>query len=978
VTLAPSIRPRVITRRAGLGYKGYISSVPAHLCPLDKAWGKLSNQGVISTVASAPTAGGTGYTLNDVLTISTGGTGGTVTATGVSAGIVTAVTLTTAGTGYTTGTGKATTGGTGTGCTVNITALVDPGTDGSHNLLYDPAEEKFYRRAGSTAIGGTNGILESTAGMRARQLISFDSPSLRAAGNGGAGGDGYPTHCVLYTVYGEASAASQLYLRSTIGPINYVLGQEFNATNHYPGTTAATFNFKVIPYYSYIVSALDTFTFSVGRLNTAALRSVAFAGSRRMLQVNGWLYLPSQTPMRWNGRFNESSSSGSQNLRLWHTGPIPPLLMPTVADGTANANGVWQANDVYFISYAYQRSDGSVSAPIIPRDINDILTSGLGRCTVSASCNYRDWSGIGIGPDGTEGRWLYRTPKFNSTSSTGTSPAIRDLRVVDYIPNNTDTTYRDFKGNDLELKDRPDIVRFDQIMPPTARYIDSFDGRVIIGYTSVHPAMIYLTPNVNADDDSATLLTTSYQLDPTSPDIVLYKGATTTTVSGTALTYQQVVDTINATTDSGSNGGKWWAQLAPGVDGSRAFIGTTATVADVGDTAGRMRAFGSSYPGVVHQQLGTKVSAFASADRFLHKGRWFFTQGGPDMPAMLADSYLAGNYRTGQDSWGILMGFSPMEEGCLIFFSKAIIWFTNKTTGKTGLDEDYHPYELFTDMGCIAWDSITHGNGWAGCLTEQGYFVFDTQGRRRNISVDLWNAATQTGEWAYEIVQCSAATAADNDESRFHSKVMGNKIRCTWRSNSGASIPNRYSEYDFSLSASNEGIGQVLRPNGEPWGWSPPSGLSIAVMGEVRKSTGVARYGTVESNAGATNGRIDQFETGTTDNGTVITANLWGGIDFSDSLDKKSAQEVRPVYKANSSGITFQFRRTNGQTTETPTALAIPTTGSGGTFAKIVVPLPQAQRSQSIGYQARWIDDGSGSAMEVWGYEVDLLPGSSY
>ena len=79
--------------------------------------------GPIATVASAPTAGGTGYTVNDVLNVSEG-TGGQVTASTVSAGVVTAVTFTAAGTGgYTIGTGKATTGGTGTGCTISITGI---------------------------------------------------------------------------------------------------------------------------------------------------------------------------------------------------------------------------------------------------------------------------------------------------------------------------------------------------------------------------------------------------------------------------------------------------------------------------------------------------------------------------------------------------------------------------------------------------------------------------------------------------------------------------------------------------------------------------------------------------------------------------------------------------------------------------------------------------------------------------------------
>ncbi len=79
--------------------------------------------GHIVAVNATPTVAGTGYTVGDVLTITTGGTGGQVTVTSVSSGAVTAVALTAIGSGYTTGTGKITTGGTGTGCTVNITTV---------------------------------------------------------------------------------------------------------------------------------------------------------------------------------------------------------------------------------------------------------------------------------------------------------------------------------------------------------------------------------------------------------------------------------------------------------------------------------------------------------------------------------------------------------------------------------------------------------------------------------------------------------------------------------------------------------------------------------------------------------------------------------------------------------------------------------------------------------------------------------------
>lgn len=84
----------------------------------ESAWTAIS--GSILTVNSAPTAGGTGYALNDILTITTGGTQGQVKVTGVSAGVVTAVTLYASGRSYSTGAGKATSGGTGSGCTVNI------------------------------------------------------------------------------------------------------------------------------------------------------------------------------------------------------------------------------------------------------------------------------------------------------------------------------------------------------------------------------------------------------------------------------------------------------------------------------------------------------------------------------------------------------------------------------------------------------------------------------------------------------------------------------------------------------------------------------------------------------------------------------------------------------------------------------------------------------------------------------------------
>ena len=80
----------------------------------------------VQAINPVPTAGGTLYSIGDVLTCSVGGTGAQVIVTKIAAGgIVTEIELVHSGTatGFTVGTGRATTGGTGTGCTIEITTV---------------------------------------------------------------------------------------------------------------------------------------------------------------------------------------------------------------------------------------------------------------------------------------------------------------------------------------------------------------------------------------------------------------------------------------------------------------------------------------------------------------------------------------------------------------------------------------------------------------------------------------------------------------------------------------------------------------------------------------------------------------------------------------------------------------------------------------------------------------------------------------
>lgn len=74
--------------------------------------------------AVAVAAGGSGYTVGDVLTITqSGASQGTVTVATVSTGVVTGVNVTTKGTGYSAASGLPTVGGSGSGCTITISSV---------------------------------------------------------------------------------------------------------------------------------------------------------------------------------------------------------------------------------------------------------------------------------------------------------------------------------------------------------------------------------------------------------------------------------------------------------------------------------------------------------------------------------------------------------------------------------------------------------------------------------------------------------------------------------------------------------------------------------------------------------------------------------------------------------------------------------------------------------------------------------------
>lgn len=113
----------------------------------------------VQAVNATPTAGGTNYVIGDILTCSVGGVGSQVIVTSIApGGIVTGIELVHSGTttGFTTGTGKATTGGTGTGCTIEITTV-------GPTALITTATAHYYKRGDSVTFSGCNSAGWNTA-----------------------------------------------------------------------------------------------------------------------------------------------------------------------------------------------------------------------------------------------------------------------------------------------------------------------------------------------------------------------------------------------------------------------------------------------------------------------------------------------------------------------------------------------------------------------------------------------------------------------------------------------------------------------------------------------------------------------------------------------------------------------------------------------------------------------------------------------
>jgi hypothetical protein len=841
-------------------------------------------------------------------------------------------------------------------------------TGDSRDWVLSPKDGRWLGRLGSQIQGDTRhapvGLLESRWAARPRHLTQLKSASLT---------DGLPTHAVLFT--NESSKIGTIYVRSTnSGGSNYQVGKEFGTT-HYPETQSEPINFKMVPI-PYKFESPSLSAVGMTRAINDSNRRTVFAGSRKIVQGGEWLFGPNlySSPVKWNRRWNDSTSTGTEPLRVQLWGVTPPLYPPTQGTeeaSTSSSDRNWKDGDAFYASVAFIMEDGSISMPfrIRPTSTDVDNTKGaakgglfvIGTIQTSSPVTYKRsvlWKDIAKGPPGCRARLLLRTNKVN-LSVFGTASAVVDggnqtmeeidtsiLYPVTLIEDNTTTEYVDENGIEIPGLRDDLVVRNDRVFPPPCRYAWEMDQRVVIGYRRAHLGALIVAPTgktVSRDlngDDTVDTGVDAYGVRVTSGTFRLVReqsfgfGATTNTFNitiGSGVTLQQLIDRINATTVV-SSAGEWAAQAVPGADlqastdnliqttfnvsgcslssttltttttdgfrdaavgmrflegisGTDTFVeskasNTSMTVRsagsvdfsnrtgtfhiDTGDfaiSAQRFnRTFNNALP-IVVPWLATYIEGLPGYE---NKQTIMFTQGTRGLPGGGSENFVVANIRQPPpaDNAGILMGGAPLPTGSIVCYSNAIYTLENRAEGNTGDDIDYHLFPLNVGRGCLAWDSITHGDGWVGYMTRDGYVVTDGQ-REVIISGDVWDPATKEGEWAYEITQSAKGAEADDDSSHFHAYVFGGQLHVTYRSSAADSPdePNRRLIYDFSDSIEGSGLAEVLRPDGTPWGWSPPLRHRHSVMGAVQKSDRRRLLGCVEDNAGTTgNGRVDEMD----------------------------------------------------------------------------------------------------------------------
>jgi hypothetical protein len=356
-------------------------------------------------------------------------------------------------------------------------------------------------------------------------------------------------------------------------------------------------------------------------------------------------------------------------------------------------------------------------------------------------------------------------------------------------------------------------------------------------------------------------------------------------------------------------------------------------------TFGNIRAYSNAYFGVIGFDR-QYLDSFPVA-----KGDFCLTSAGPTGKPYQNNLFHTkpGGRHSAEAAAGIFMGAAPINGGfggCVLFYSNWIGVCENRTQTSTAADADYHVRWIDKEHGCKSPYSIVHGNGWAGCWRDDGYWIFDGVSGKV-ISGDHYAVTTLggVGEFAYEAALCNAAAASDTNDYYMHAHYRDGRLWINYRVSAGVFAD---ACYDASTSIEGDGIAQMLDDQGQPFGWSPRCSYSWrsfaagcgGAIGSVRKSDGLHLYQADDKNDKTNCGLLQEFEsTGTyLDGADPVQWTFFGPCDMPGGLLKSAvADQVTFLYKntvaSGPTGVAVTIYRDQARTKSVTFALDL-TTGS--------------------------------------------------
>lgn len=263
---------------------------------------------------------------------------------------------------------------------------------------------------------------------------------------------------------------------------------------------------------------------------------------------------------------------------------------------------------------------------------------------------------------------------------------------------------------------------------------------------------------------------------------------------------------------------------------------------------------------------------------------------------------------------------------------------------------------IVQDFGCESPYSIVYGDGWAGCWTGRGYWIFDGE-KSSFISLDHFRLTSEgtVGDFAYEAGLCKAAAAADSNDYYFEASYEEGRLWLSLRVSAGVGATYCY---DASASQEGHGIYQMLKPDGTTYGWSSKlryswrsagAGCLGAITG-VRKSDGVHLYQSDDANDKTNCGLVQEFQTiaAYTDGADPVTWQLWFRCDLIGGLKKHSLHApivlmLKNTVSSGATGVSATIYRNQARTAGTGIVIPLSDTIFGRK------PIPPGFKAASAG-----------------------------